>query len=187
MARNVRLASESGNSTASVFALCSFRFPTGTAPDYSVIRDQRRTRIEGLRICKLIQFIILASMPASSGCSVLQPAYRDGRNDKLPPLPELTRMRLLVRFAVNGVWEQRRFCKYLPLQDCLRWLGSEAAEFLDTLLASLPSALAIELGDNLPELRSKWGIAAARMIAKRIAEHIAEAARRDDALGAALG
>ncbi len=68
-----------------------------------------------------------------------------------------------------------------------RWLGSEAAEFLDTLLASLPSALAIELGDNLPELRSKWGIAAARMIAKRIAEHIAEAARRDDALGAALG
>jgi hypothetical protein len=61
-----------------------------------------------------------------------------------------------------------------------RWLGSEAAEFLDTLLASLPSALAIELGDNLPELRSKWGIAAARMIAKRIAEHIAEAARRDD-------
>jgi hypothetical protein len=67
-----------------------------------------------------------------------------------------------------------------------RWLGSEAAEFLDTLLASLPSALAIELGDNLPELRSKWGIAAARMIAKRIAEHIAEAARRDDALGAAL-
>lgn len=67
------------------------------------------------------------------------------------------------------------------------WLGSEAVEFLDTLLASLPSALAIELGDNLPELRSKWGIAAARMIAKRIAEHIAEAARRDDALGAALG
>ena len=66
-----------------------------------------------------------------------------------------------------------------------RWLGSEAAEFLDTLLASLPSALAIELGDNLPELRSKWGIAAARMIAKRIAEHIADAARRDDALGAA--
>jgi hypothetical protein len=39
--------------------------------------------------------------------------------------------------------------------------------------------------ESTRRLRSKWGIAAARIIAKRIAEHIAEAARRDDALGAA--
>ena len=67
MAQNVGLIIESGNFPDSMFALCSFRFPTGGAPDYPVIRDQSRTRIEGLRICKLIHFIILASMPALSG------------------------------------------------------------------------------------------------------------------------
>jgi hypothetical protein len=137
-------------------------------------------------------------MPASLGCSVLQPVYQSIRSDKLRHLQESTRMLLPARSAANDVWGQQRFCKFLLSRACRHaelcfWrlslmktnLGSEAAEFLDTLLASLPSALAIELGDNLPELRSKWGIAAARMIAKRIAEHIAEAARRDDALGAA--
>jgi hypothetical protein len=59
------------------------------------------------------------------------------------------------------------------------WLSTGAVAFLDTLMASVPSAIAVELGDNLGELKSKWGIGAARMVGKRLAEHVAENEARD--------
>lgn len=67
-------------------------------------------------------------------------------------------------------------------EDFDRWLSSGAISFLDTLLVSMPGALAVELGDNLPDLKSKWGIGSARLVAKRLAEHVAEAEHRDAAL-----
>jgi antitoxin HigA-1 len=67
-------------------------------------------------------------------------------------------------------------------EDFDRWLSSGAVSFLDTLLVSIPGALAVELGDNLADLKSKWGIGSARLVAKRLAEHVAEAEHRDAAL-----
>ena len=59
------------------------------------------------------------------------------------------------------------------------WLSTGAVGFLDTLMASVPGAVAVELGNNLGELKSKWGIGAARLVGKRLADHVAENEARD--------
>jgi transcriptional regulator with XRE-family HTH domain len=63
--------------------------------------------------------------------------------------------------------------------DVETWISSGAIAFLDTLMASIPGAVAVELGEGLGELKSKWGIGAARMVGKRLAEHVAENNARD--------
>jgi lambda repressor-like predicted transcriptional regulator len=67
----------------------------------------------------------------------------------------------------------------LDPDDLDGWLSSGAVAFLDTLMASVPGAVAVELGDNLAELKSKWGIGAARLVGKRLADHVAENEARD--------
>ena len=59
------------------------------------------------------------------------------------------------------------------------WTATEAAAFLETLVAELPGALSTELGDDLGSIRSHWGKAGAHLIAKRLAKHIAETRRHE--------
>lgn len=67
------------------------------------------------------------------------------------------------------------------------WLSTGAVAFLDTLMASVPGAVAVELSDDLGELKSKWGIGAARLVGKRLADHVAENKARDANLAVSSG
>jgi hypothetical protein len=67
----------------------------------------------------------------------------------------------------------------------LSWMHSQAGRFLEELLARLPSALASELGDNLTEVKPRWATGTAKLVARLLADHVAEAARRDAAIGEA--
>jgi len=63
------------------------------------------------------------------------------------------------------------------------WSGSGMAAFLETLIAALPDAFAAELGDGCDRVDARWGQAAARFVAQRIAHHITELIEREERLG----
>jgi antitoxin HigA-1 len=65
----------------------------------------------------------------------------------------------------------------------LEWGASDISLFFDALLAELPKALAETLGEDIGEVKPRWGAGTARMIAKTLAEHVAELARRESAFG----
>lgn len=65
----------------------------------------------------------------------------------------------------------------------LEWGANDVSLFFDALLAELPRALADTLGDDIHEIKPRWGAGTARMIAKTLAEHVAELTRRESAFG----
>ena len=67
----------------------------------------------------------------------------------------------------------------------LSWMHSQAGQFFEELLVRLPSALMSELGDNLIEVKPRWANGTAKLVARLLADHVAEAARRDAAIGEA--
>ena len=65
----------------------------------------------------------------------------------------------------------------------IEWGGSDMSLFFDALLTELPRALAETLGEDIVEVKPRWGAGTAKMIAKSLAEHVAELSRRDAAFG----
>ncbi|MGB3723199.1 MAG: helix-turn-helix transcriptional regulator [Pacificimonas sp.] len=80
----------------------------------------------------------------------------------------------------RGIVVLSLFDQHALIED---WTATEAAEFLETLIETLPAALEAELGDDLDMIRSRWGKPTAHLIAKRISKHIAEAARHEEMMG----
>ena len=62
----------------------------------------------------------------------------------------------------------------------LQWAATEMHPFLAGLISALPRAL---LGEDIVEVKERWGAGTARMIAKALAGHIAELTRRETAFG----
>ena len=65
----------------------------------------------------------------------------------------------------------------------LLWAATEMHPFLAGLISALPRALFEELGEDIIEVKRRWGAGTARMIAKALAGHIAELTRRETVFG----
>lgn len=65
----------------------------------------------------------------------------------------------------------------------VEWSRSGLAAFLETLIESLPDALASEVGDATERINPRWGQLAARFVAQRLAHHIRELVEREERLG----
>lgn len=65
----------------------------------------------------------------------------------------------------------------------LEWAGGTLAEFLETLFRRVPSEICNQLGENVNELRPRWAGGTAALLARTLAQHVGELARRGDAIG----
>lgn len=65
----------------------------------------------------------------------------------------------------------------------LAWASSTLAEFLETLFRRVPREICDQLGDNVNELRPRWAGGTAALLARTLAQHVGELARRGDAIG----
>ncbi len=88
-------------------------------------------------------------------------------------------------FAAAGFEPRPALILALLGQEALgfEWATTNMAPFLDALIAALPNALSEALGEDIAEIRPRWGAGTARMIAKSLAEHVAELSRRETAFG----
>lgn len=61
--------------------------------------------------------------------------------------------------------------------------GSTLAEFLGELFRRVPVEICDQLGEDVNELRPRWAGGTATLLARTLAQHVAELARRGDAIG----
>ena len=62
------------------------------------------------------------------------------------------------------------------------WSKTGAAGFLEALIEALPGSFAEELGEGVQRINPKWGSHAARVVAKRIAQHLGDIDNCEDRL-----
>lgn len=67
-----------------------------------------------------------------------------------------------------------------------RWLQTDLALFFEKLVRYLPDVLETHLGEHLHDVKPHWANGTAKRIARLLAQHIEELARRDDLLGTAF-
>lgn len=69
------------------------------------------------------------------------------------------------------------------LSDCEEpatlWMHGDAARFVETLLADLPTAIHEAVGERALELRSQWAKGTARLVGQMLARHLDEVAELD--------
>jgi antitoxin HigA-1 len=59
-----------------------------------------------------------------------------------------------------------------------QWMHTDMGQFWDELIVTLPDTLAA-LGDSIEEIRPRWAVGTARLVAKLLADHIREVVDRD--------
>lgn len=64
--------------------------------------------------------------------------------------------------------------------------GTSSAKFLGELLRLAPAEIVAELGDGIDDLRPRWALGTAKMLARALSQHVAELNRRGDAIGERL-
>lgn len=64
--------------------------------------------------------------------------------------------------------------------------GGRLAEFLDELFRRMPLEICSELGADVDELRPRWAVGTARLLARTLMQHVSELNRRGDAIGERL-
>jgi len=70
--------------------------------------------------------------------------------------------------------------------QAIDWLQSELAEFFEEFSAEFPQSLQRSLGDSVGEVKSRWAKGTANRVARMLADHINELARKDPLLGTFL-
>lgn len=61
--------------------------------------------------------------------------------------------------------------------------GTSAAEFLVEFLRRVPLEVVEHLGDEFNELRPRWALGTAKMLARTLSQHVADLNRRGEAIG----
>jgi antitoxin HigA-1 len=61
--------------------------------------------------------------------------------------------------------------------------GTGAARFLGELFRRAPGEIVEQLGDNIDELRPRWAVGTAKLLARTLTQHVADLNRRGDAIG----
>lgn len=86
--------------------------------------------------------------------------------------------------AAGLVGEQALFLMLVAGDEfALAWAGGTLAQFLETLFRRVPREICDQLGDNVNELRPRWAGGTAALLARTLAHHVGELARRGDAIG----
>ena len=61
--------------------------------------------------------------------------------------------------------------------------GTSSARFLGELLRLAPAEIVAELGEGFEDLKPRWALGTAKMLARALSQHVAELNRRGDAIG----
>ena len=61
--------------------------------------------------------------------------------------------------------------------------GTSSARFLGELLRLAPAEIVAELGDGFDDLKPRWALGTAKMLARALSQHVTELNRRGDAIG----
>ncbi len=138
-----------------------------------------------LRIARLLERAVSDSGKSQSEIARLAGIKRDtlhrsmsGR--RLVPLVEV--VRILDAAGLSGV--QTLLFMLLTGEDfALTRSGTAAAEFLCELFRRAPTEILEQLGENAEELRPRWAHGTAKLLARTLAQHIADLNRRGDAIG----
>lgn len=67
-----------------------------------------------------------------------------------------------------------------------RWMQTDLALFFEELVRHLPEVLETQLGDHLHDVKPHWANGTAKRVARLLAEHINDLARKDALLGDGL-
>ena len=67
--------------------------------------------------------------------------------------------------------------------QAIDWLQTDLARFFEEFNAEFPQALHRSLGDNVGDVKSRWAKGTANRVARMLADHINELARKDRLLG----
>lgn len=95
-------------------------------------------------------------------------------------IPEI--VAILVAAGFPGE-ETLRLMLLLDEDFALNRAGSDVARFLGEFLQQAPAQIVAQLGDDVDELRPRWANGTAKMLARALAQHVAELNRRGDAIG----
>ena len=63
------------------------------------------------------------------------------------------------------------------------WMQTDLALFFEQLVRHLPDALEAQLGDHLHDVKPRWAKGTAKRVARLLAEHMDDLARKDTLLG----
>jgi antitoxin HigA-1 len=183
-----------------LFYLCSFRFPTGAVARYQVIRSLKD------RMNHMTETNGISEAHIKAGVSMLlnQAASTSGRSQVRisgeADIDRGTMRRILAGKREPTVSEVLRILHgagasphaHLLLflaadQDrAASWLQTDLALFFEELVRHLPGAMETQLGDNLHDVKPHWAGGTAKRVARLLADHIAELARKDALLGDGL-
>jgi hypothetical protein len=79
--------------------------------------------------------------------------------------------------------ESLLLCLFTGEETALAWMDGTAIRFVGELFRRMPHELVNQLGDNLDELRPRWANGTAKLLARTLSQHVAELARRGEAIG----
>lgn len=68
-------------------------------------------------------------------------------------------------------------------QTAIEWMDSAALGFLGELYCQVPKEVCAQLGERMAEIRPRWGVGAAKLVARMVVEHADDLARREVAFG----
>lgn len=136
------------------------------------------------RLARLLERAVSESGKSNSEIARLSGLKRDSlRRSLLGERPVTFGEALAILDAANHAGEETILLLMLAGEDfALQQSGSAPAKFLGELFRQAPTAIIKQLGDNLDELRPRWAIGTAQMLARTLHQHIVDLNNRGDSI-----
>ena len=91
---------------------------------------------------------------------------------------------LMILEATGNAGEKTLPLLMMVVQDfALAKAGTPSAGFLGELLRRAPCEIVEQFGENIDELRPRWANETAKLLARKLAQHVTDINRRGDAIG----
>lgn len=136
------------------------------------------------RVVRLIERAVRESGKPVSEVARVAEMKRDSlrrslAGDRMPTLSEVLR----VLDACDLASEETILLLILVGEDfALSQRGSATAQFLGELFKRAPVEIIEQLGENIGELRPRWAVGTAKLLARTLMQHIVDLNRRADAI-----
>lgn len=136
------------------------------------------------RVARLLERAVQESGKSHSEIARLAGVKRDSlRRSLIGERPVSLDEALMILEASDLAGEETLLLLMLAGEDfALAQSGSGPARFLGELFRRAPVEIVEQLGDNIDELRPRWATGTAKLLARTLAQHIADLNRRGDSI-----
>lgn len=137
------------------------------------------------RIVRLLVRAVEASGKSTSEIARVAGMKRDSLRRSLTGRRDVTLGEALAILEASGLAGEQTLLFVLLVDEEFAFArsGSGVARFLGALFRQAPLEIVAQLGDNADELRPRWAIGTAKLLARTLTQHIADLNRRGDAIG----